>query len=127
MNQPRLTTVVTDFCKEGASAENIQRLNKTLRRLSERDLWVYMAVRVHPGREYTLATVTISDKKFAVIFSDESMLKPDGKTSILSANINHLFDSVFASEEIAGIAINPFTPTCQVSVEKSLIQKALAS
>ena len=61
--------------------------------------------------------VEMSGRPFFVMFSEGKFMKTGKGVSIIATDINKLFDAAEESD-VAGIAINPFTPDCHCEIEK---------
>lgn len=108
MNYYELTETIKEMQASGESPETQCSFANVLKKIIKNDEWVFVPLRTY-NENRSFCIVEMHNAAWAVMFSDETMIKNGKEIDIASTGISKLVKFVLLSDEIVGIAINPFS------------------
>lgn len=110
-----LTEAIRNLCK-GENGYTSGAFVGAMQKMLRDNEWVHIPCREVDGN-MSISYVEMSGHVFLVMFSEGKFMKTSPGISIVSTDINKIFDAAEGCD-VDGVAINPFTPDCHCAITK---------
>lgn len=116
----RIEKDIVDF-KDNQTDEMLAALLTSFRKRMQEGGHMVVAVDPSPLDNYQVRTMTIKNQKWMVAFTsfDQELKGKDAVMSTFTAPISQIFDMALASEELAGVLVDPWD--LLIALDKNLI------